>query len=309
MGDVVHAAPLVSELRQHQPEATIDWLVEESFAGIARLHPAVTRVIPVALRRWRKTLTQAQTWREIRALRQTLKVGDYQHVIDCQGLIKSAGLARWARGSGTSICGFDRHSAREPLAACFYDQRVTVPRRLHAIERNRRVGAAALGYEVSGAPRFGLQVAQAQTPSNATAVLLTNASRATKLWPDAHWQVVERALAEQGLGSVLFWGSADEHADTQRRARAMQRATVAERCDLQQLAARLAQARVVVGLDTGLTHLAAALGIPTVGVFCDYDPALVGITGDAPCISLGGAEGGPTPEAVVTAIEQVMNPA
>lgn len=305
MGDVVHAAPLISDIHQHLPQAQIDWLVEEGFAAIPRLHPALRQIIPVAVRRWRKALLQRSTWRQMRTVRTQLAQAHYDHVIDCQGLLKSAWLSRWARSAHTVVTGPDRASAREALASNFYDRKVAVPRSLHAIERNRRIGAAALGYTLEGAPRFGLQV---QTEGKRSlAVLLTNASRPTKLWPDAHWLAVEQALAAQGMDSVLFWGSSTEGADTQRRAQHMQRATVAARCSLQEIAAVLAQARVVIGLDTGLTHLAAALGTPTVGLFCDYDPALVGITGDAPCESLGGVSGGPVPEQVIAAVDRVLS--
>jgi heptosyltransferase-1 len=137
-------------------------------------------------------------------------------------------------------------------------------------------------------------------------VLLTNASRATKLWPDAHWQAVQRVLEKRGFATVLFWGSDVEEADTRRRAAGMRGAAVAPRCTLNEVAAALSRARVIVGLDTGLTHLAAALGAPTVGIFCDYDPALVGVTGDARCESLGGAGGGPGADQVCAAIGRVL---
>lgn len=314
MGDVVHAAPLASDLHAQVPDAVIDWVVEESFAAIPALHPAVAAVIPIALRRWRKTALQPATWREIRAVRERLRAAEYDQVIDCQGLLKSAWVSRWARGSRTAASGPDRNSAREPLAAWFYDKPVAVARTLHAIERNRRIGAAALGYAIQGAPRFGLQAPPLAIPEIAplfgsapVAVLLTNASRATKLWPDEHWRKVQHALQARGLATLLFWGSDAEETDTRRRAAQMQGATVAPRCTLHQVAAALSSARAVVGLDTGLTHLAAALGAPTVGIFCDYDPKLVGITGDARCESLGGAQGGPTPDKVMAAIGRVLD--
>lgn len=316
MGDVVHAAPLASDLHSQAPDAVIDWVVEEAFAAIPRLHPAIADVIPIALRRWRESALSRATWHEIRALRERLRAADYDHVIDCQGLLKSAWVARWARGSRTVVSGPDRNCAREPIAARFYDRGVAVARTLHAIERNRRIGAAALGYAIDTAPRFCLQ-APAQVSvrlaellaSGPVAVLLTNASRASKLWPDTHWQAVEQALAARGLRSVLFWGSGAEEVDTRRRAGGMRDAAVAERAPLHHVAAVLTQARVVIGLDTGLTHLAAALGVPTVGIFCDYDPKLVGITGDARCESLGGVGGGPTSDQVIAAVGRVLGEA
>lgn len=311
LGDVVHALPLVSDVAAARPGAAIDWVVEEGFAALPALHPAVTRVLPVALRRWRRAPLAAATWREVRQARRSLRERPYDAIVDCQGLLKSAWLARWARGPRV---GPDAASAREPLAARLYDRRVHVDRALHAIERNRRLGAAALGYAPAGRPRFGLRLTPpAGTAAELTAapfaVLLTNASRPTKLWPAERWRAVEAALAERGLTSLLFWGTPQEEGAVRERAAGMRRARIAPRLSLAEIAPVLAAARIVVGLDTGLTHLAAAVGAPTVGLFCDYDPALVGITGDAPCASLGGADGGPDAAQTLAAVERVLQAA
>jgi heptosyltransferase-1 len=309
MGDIVHALPLVSDLAQRLPDARIEWVAEEGFSAIARLHPAVSRVVPVAVRRWRRRLLLPSTWLEISEARQKLNEVPYDRVIDCQGLLKSAWIARWARGPRT---GPDRGSAREKLAAWFYDHPVAVPRHLHAIERNRRYGAAAFGYTLDAPPRFGLRVPKVPPGlvpvDRPYAVLLTNASRPSKLWPDERWREVEAWLAQQGLRALLLWGSAVEKEATRARAASMREARVLPRVPLDVAAAVLAGARVVVGLDTGLSHLAAAVGVPTVGIYCDYDPALVGLVGDAPCESLGGVDQQPKSSAVIEAIGRVMRP-
>lgn len=327
MGDVVHALPLVSDIAVNVPGATIDWVVEEGFAAIPALHPAVTRVVPIALRRWRRRLFAASTWSEFGAARRALQEHTYHRIVDCQGLLKSAWIARWATGP---LAGPDAQSAREPIAARFYDMKFPVDRRAHAIARNRALGAAAFGYEARGEPRFGLRVAGqdsvAGTGAVATsgeplpaeaqalttvpfAVLLTNASRATKLWPDDRWVEVAAALHTRGLRSVLFWGSADEAARSQARAARMPDAVLAPRLSLAAIAAVMTRAQVVVGLDTGLTHLAAAAGAPTVGIYCDYDPSLVGITGESASLtaSLGGVDHAPAAREVIDAALRVMD--
>ena len=88
MGDIVHALPLVSDLAAHVPGARIEWVLEEGFAPIARLHPAVERVHTVALRRWRKQPFAAATWSELRDARAELRARHYDRIIDCQGLAK-----------------------------------------------------------------------------------------------------------------------------------------------------------------------------------------------------------------------------
>ena len=285
LGDVVHHCPAVSDAARELAGAQIDWVLEEAFAGVARLHRAVGRVIPVALRRWRRAPWRASVWKEIARFRRELRSQSYDAIIDTQGLLKSALLS--SLGLGTKH-GMDRASAREPLAARFYDVAHAVPRALHAVERNRRLAAAALGYATSNGCDYGLK-AQAAGERGAYAVLLTMTSRADKLWPEERWMELGRALA---LPAVLPWGSAAERERAERVARGIGQAVVPPRMAIDALAELLSNARGVVGLDTGLTHLAAALGVPTVGVFCGSDPALTGLYG-APRASNVGAAGKP----------------
>ena len=310
MGDVVHALPAISDLARRFPGTRIDWLVEQAFAEIPGAHGRVTKVIPMALRRWRHQLHLPSTWREIAALRRELREAAYDRVLDCQGLLKSAWAARWARAPVAGPCS---RSARERMASWLYDMKIAVDPTLHAIDRNRLLAARAFGYEVEGAVDFGLKLPPVATsslsawiPDRSFALLLTNASRATKLWPDEKWREVEAWLADQGLRSVLVWGSESERIDCLRRASAMRLAQVAPSAGLMTLAAISARARVVIGLDTGLTHWAAAVGAPTVGLFCDYDPARVGLRGDALRVNLGGDGEPPSAEDVIDAARHVL---
>src|SRR5574341_432531 len=269
LGDVVHNCPAVSDAARALPGAQIDWIVEEPFAGIARMHRAVRRVIPVAMRRWRSTAWKPSVWSEIAAWRRALHGERYDTVIDTQSLVKSAVLC--AVASGTKH-GMDRASAREPLAARFYDVRHAVPRQLHAVERNRRLAAKALGYVAHGPVDYGLRAPAPE--KSGRVVLLAMTSREDKLWPEARWIELARALRRP---MVLPWGSEPEKARATRIAAAVDRAHVAERMALEELARLFASAERVIGLDTGLTHLAAALGVPTVGIYCGSDPALTGL--------------------------------
>lgn len=283
LGDVVHHCPAVSDAARARPDARIDWVVEEPFAGIAAMHPAVRRVIPVAVRRWRRALWDPAVWSEIREFREALRGERYDTVIDTQSLVKSALVARLAAGTRH---GMDRASAREALAARFYDVTHAVPRGLHAVERNRRLTASALGYDVSASLDYGLRGGGAGLPGldGAYAVLLTMTSRPDKLWPEARWVELGRALA---MPVVLPWGSEEERARAGRIGRAIGQAIVPERMTLPQLGGVFARAQAVVGLDTGLTHVAAALGAPTVGVYCGSDPALTGLYGAARAKNVG----------------------
>ncbi len=289
MGDVVHALPALSDMRRERPGVEVDWLVEAPFAAIPQLHPGVRRVLPMAWRKWRRQLFERATWRAIGALRDELRREPYDLVLDLQGLLKSA---LWARQANGMLAGYDRHSIREPAAAWFYARTAAVPRELHAVERCRRLAAAHLGYAVpSAAPDFGLRApAPTWKAPEHYAVLIPNASRPEKLWPERSWVAVGRRLRDAGLQPVVLWGSDAEQTLAER---------IAAGCDgevppflkVGEMAALLAGARQVVGLDTGFSHLAAALGRPTIGIYCDHDPGLAGITGPgtaAKVASLGG---------------------
>jgi len=281
LGDVVHNCPAVSDAARALPTARIDWVVEEPFAAIARMHRSVRRVIPVAVRRWRGSLWNAQVWREIGAWRRSLAAERYDAVIDTQSLFKSALIARAACGRRH---GLDRPSAREWLAASFYDVRHAVPREMHAVERNRQLAALALGFSLCGPPEYGLHLPRAG--KSGYVVFLTMTSRADKLWAEQRWIELGRAMRAP---AILPWGSEEERLRAQRIAAAIG-GTVLERKSLEDLAKLFVAARAVIGVDTGLTHLAAALGASTVGIYCASDPARTGIYG-APRAHNVGARG------------------
>jgi heptosyltransferase-1 len=291
LGDVVHNCPAVSDAARALPGAAIDWVVEAPFAGIAAMHPAVRRVIPVAVRRWRAGLWKPAVWSELARWRRGLRAERYDAVIDTQSLVKSALISRAALGTRH---GMDRASARESLAASFYDVRHAVPRSLHAVERNRLLTASVFRYPLNHPPDYGLRIPGAER--SGYVVLLTMTSRADKLWPEERWIELARGLRAP---TILPWGSEAERERAQRIAGAIG-GTVPPRRTLDELARLFAAARAVVGLDTGLTHLAAALGAPTVGIYCGSDPALTGIYGAPRAKNLGAAGRPPEVDAVLS---------
>jgi len=302
LGDVIHNLPVASDIRRALPHAEIDWVVEEGFAEIPRLHPAVGRIIPVAMRRWRMALLAAATWREIGAYRRLASADSYDAVIDTQGLVKSALLASQTQGAKL---GYAADSAREPIAARFYDRRFSIPKSLHAVERNRQLAAAALGYALDDLPLdYGIAAAPLQAgwlPQGEYAVLLTATSRADKEWPEEYWRGLGTALIATGLRCVLPGGSATERARAARLAQSLGRAVAAPALNLTDLAGLLAGASIVIGVDTGLVHLAAAIGRPTLALYCASDPALTGVLADTPHANLG-ARGSPPSAAEAVAV-------
>jgi heptosyltransferase-1 len=280
LGDVVHNCPAVSDAARALPGAEIDWVVEEPFAQVAKMHASVRRVITVAVRRWRSALWNPAVWSEIGDVRRAIATERYDAVIDTQSLLKSALIASWAHGPRH---GLDSASAREPFASRFYDQRHAVTRELHAVERNRRLAAAALGYAVPATLDYGLRAAPAASGGDAW-VFLTMTSRDDKLWPEERWIEFGRAI---GGRVVLPWGSEVERSRAERIARALPDAHVPPRMQLGELASLFAASRGVIGVDTGLTHLAAAVGARTVGIYCGSDPTLTGIHGAPRATNIG----------------------
>ena len=304
LGDVIHNLPVVSDLRRSFPDATIDWCVEESFADIPRLHPEVERVIPVALRRWRKAAGRLATWREIGALRQQLGGTSYDAIIDTQGLIKSALIARQARGRRH---GYAAEVAREPLAARFYDETFVIPRNVHAVERNRWLAAAALDYPVDLPLDFGIAAPALDLPwliGERHAVLLTATSRDDKLWDEANWMLTAQALINRGLTPVLPSGNALERERAERIAAAAPGCVVAPKLDLRELAALIGRAQLAIGVDTGLAHLATALRVPTIAIYVATDPALTGVYGSGFLRNLGRPGEPPSVPEVLLAADQ-----
>jgi len=305
LGDVIHNCPAVSDAARSIPGAQIDWVVEEPFAELAALHANVRRVIPVALRRWRAALWNPAVWSEMAAFRRSLAEERYDIVLDTQGLLKSAVLSSLANGTRH---GMDRASAREPLAASFYDVRHSVPKSRHAVERNRQLAAAALGYAPMMGCEYGLR-AQGKMPFELEApyaILLTMSSRADKLWPEERWSELARALAERGIRPVLPWGSVAEKARCERLTGRISGALVPQRLRLAELARLMRGARCVAGVDTGLTHLAAALGAAAVGIYCASDPELTGLYGSVRARNLGGRGSPPATARVLASLEELM---
>ena len=284
LGDVIHQMPALTEARKRRPDARFAWAVEEAFAPLVRLHPAVSEVMPVAWRRWRKSLLHGATLREIGTNLSALRARRYDTVIDTQGLLRSAMIARAARGPRH---GYDSRSIREPLASLFYDERHRVSRDLHAVERNRRLIGSVLGYTPEGAPDYGLDCTRLRDTGQRTAVLLHATARPEKEWPEANWISLARSFAKRGLTPLLLWGSDNERARAQRIASQVPEARVPKRAPLDQVARLIAGAELVVGVDTGLLHLAAALGVPLVAIFSGSKPQLTAPVGSGPMRVLG----------------------
>lgn len=295
LGDVFHTLPALEDARRLRPDIEFHWLVEEAFAAIPGWHPAVTKVIPVAWRRWRNQLFSAEHRQELRAFIQQLREQQYDAVIDAQGLIKSALFTRLARGPRY---GLNKHSCREPLAAMAYQHKLAIARGQHAIPRVRRLFAAVLGYQLPAQLSYGIDRQRWQRPNidGDYWLFLHGTTWVTKLWPEQHWRELAEKVVASGRQVVLPWGSEEEHQRAQRLASGLAGVQVLPKLGLDSLNAYLAHAQAIVGVDTGLSHVAAALSVPAVAIYGATDAKLTGVLGPevevmsstrqcAPCLS------------------------
>jgi heptosyltransferase-1 len=307
LGDVIHNLPVVNDMLTQFPDVQIDWVVEESFADIPRLHPKIHQVFAVAFRRWRKQLFSKSTWAEIAKFREDIKHNEYDAVIDTQGLLKSGLLAAWAHGTKH---GYGSSSAREPISSWFYDNKYDISYQQHAVVRNRTLAAMSLGYAPpTNAPDYGISANMSYKPINIDLqadyiIALYGTSRDSKLWPLASWVALGKGLRDKNLNLVLPWASAAEELRANEIANQLSNATVLPKLSIGQLASVIGGAQAAVGVDTGLSHLAAALNIPTIAIYTDTNPALTGVMAgkQATAINLGGIGKMPSVDEVTSAL-------
>ena len=278
MGDVLHTLPALTDAQQAIPGIQFDWVVEEGFAQIPSWHAAVDGVIPVAIRRWRKAWFSAPIKAERKAFRDAVRLQQYDAIIDAQGLVKSAALVtRLARGVKH---GMDWSTAREPLASLFYNRKHHIAKQQHAVERTRELFAKSLGY---AKPQSQGDYAIAQhfrndrkADAGQYAVFLHATTRDDKHWPEANWRELIGLLNNTGIRIKLPWGAPHEEERAKRLAEGFPYVDVLPRMSLEEVARILAGAKFVVSVDTGLSHLTAALDRPNITLYGPTDPGLIG---------------------------------
>lgn len=273
LGDVVQTLPVVHDIQAHFPAATVDWVVEEAFAPLLRHAPTITRVLPVGQRRWRKRRWSAGVRRERREFLQLLRQESYDAVLDLQGLLKSALVARQARlapggftasfGNASELCGY------EWPVRFLVDRALPMPRRIHAVARTRWLAASALGYPTSVVEQPPVYPwARDARPGAAQVVFAHGTTRADNEWPEAHWRALGERFAAAGFEILLPQAGAREGEFAQRVAAAIGGAAqVLPPMNLAQLLARMAGTSGLVGVDSGIAHMGVALGLPLVTIF------------------------------------------
>ncbi|MEB0136743.1 lipopolysaccharide heptosyltransferase I [Actimicrobium sp. CCC2.4] len=278
LGDVVHNMPIVADILRHVPDARIDWVVEEGYTALVRLNPGVHRVIPFALRRWRKSLASAATRAEMGAFRRSLREVEYDFVFDTQGLLKTAAVMRLAllapAGQRVGLANATEGSGYEAISRIFHTFSVPVGVRTHAVERGRVVVATALGYALDTPADFNLSAPPAGPrpdwlPMQPYAVFFHATARAAKQWQVAHWITIAADLAARGIPVLLPWGSPSEKIAAGQLAAQMPNAQVLPKLSMMDAVLLAHDAALAIGVDTGLTHIAAAFNRPTIELYID----------------------------------------
>ena len=284
LGDVVHALPVVQDIHAAFPDAQIDWVVEKSFAPLLAHCPGLHRVIPCELRRWRKSPLSVATRQAWGAFRAVLQQDAYDAVIDLQGLSKSALVARLAQmapgGKRYALANQTEGSGYEAPTRWVADVAIHIEPHTHAVQRSRVLAARALGYTLKSKPNFGLKVPQAQSLPTHNApekvariiVFVHGTSRADKEWPLLHWIELGRRFTYAGMQLALAHGNAKELATSQAIADALNKSHAANAVvwpllALDALTQELAQCEGVIGVDSGVSHIAVALDLPHVQLY------------------------------------------
>jgi len=317
LGDVVHNMPMVADIRRHYPQANIDWVVEEAYVDLVRLNPAVRKVIPIVLRRWRRNLLSSAVRAEMRDFRRALQHEAYDAVFDTQGLFKTGMVMCMARlaagGRRVGLANATEGSGYEAISRIFHTASVPVGLHTHAVQRARMVAAAALGYAPDGPPDFNLRAPEtspatlpAWLPSVPYAVFFHGTARAAKGWSSENWIPVGQQLAARGLPILLPWGSDAERHGAEQLAARLSNARVLPRLPLMDAVLLAQRAALVIGVDSGLTHVAAAYKRPTIELYCDSPRWKTQGDWSPDIINLGDSGAPPDPAQVCKAVDTLL---
>lgn len=312
LGDVLHNLPMVADILRHHPDANIDWVVEEGYVSLVRLNPHVRKIIPFALRRWRKKIGDKATRAEIKAFFATLREERYDYVFDTQGLLKTGiimGAARTvAGGQKVGLANGSEGSGYEGISRIFHTKSIPLDPRTHAVARGRLVAGAALGYPVDVAPDFGLPGPNTANrpqwmPPDDYAVFFHGTARDAKKWPSANWIETANALAPMPV--LLAWGSPNEKREAEAIAAGAPNAVVLPKLSMDEAISLARNAALAIGVDTGLTHIAAAFVRPTIELYCDSPKWKTEGNWSQRIINLGDLGAPPSVPEVLAAVERL----
>jgi len=343
LGDVLHNLPVIWDLRKQYPSAQIDWVVEEGYVSLleplktTQDYKGIDRVIPLGFRRWKKSLKKGEFVRSIQefiTFKTELQQTSYDLIIETQGLIKSAFVTYLANKSPNAriigLANQTEYSGYEPLARNFYTESIQVPFRCHAVDRSRWLAAAACDQappdRAQAPPQFypSYYLQQLTDLSNLSALpnlskdklgfdmtqpyvlCFHSTARDAKRWANDHWVAIGKDLASRGIQIVLPWGNEDEKAISAQLAKQIPHAIVPGSFSIETAFHLVANATLTIGVDTGLTHLAAIFNRPTIEIYCDSPRWKTEAYWSEKIINLGDTQAPPSVVEVLEAIQKLM---
>ena len=281
MGDVLHTLPALTDANNIIKNIKFDWIVEDAFSEIPYWHPAVNTITKIRMREWKKHPIKVATSGKLKGFISNLRAVKYDHIIDAQGLLKSGLIGCLCRGRKH---GFDYQSAREGLASITYNKKYSINPSQHAITRTRQLFAKALNYSLpTSAPDANIQLQRLKAPDIALEknyiLLLPNTTWSSKHWPETYWNDLVQYLGTLNYHIYIPWNSENEKQRALRISHYNENISVLPHSSLSQLATIILGATLVIAVDTGLGHLAAALNVPSLSLYGPTDPKQTGTVG------------------------------
>jgi len=265
MGDIVHAMVALQYIKKGNPNIKIDWIVEQGFAQVLEHNPHIDKVLPVNLKAIKTD--KLTFFREIKKIK-TYAKNNYDLVIDAQGLIKSSITAKLL---GKKIAGFSKESIREGVASYFYNHKVEIAYEANAIERNVKVLSEPLKMEITKEDILSKEPflyfnKDKKLPIDISnyIVFVVGASVENKIYPKEKFAEIAKRLNEK---TVVIWANEYEKGVAEYLAEKLPNIIVSPKLNLNELKQLIANSRLVIGGDTGPTHMAWGLNIPSVTIF------------------------------------------
>ena len=281
MGDLMHALPAFTEANSHIGDISFDWVVDTNFASVPSWHPLVNKIITTDHRNWKKHLFSKNSRKSLREVINQINESDYDLVVDMQNNLKSAFISYLCRHD---VVGMDSKSAREYPAHLAYSKKINVDKKLHAIERQKKLLGDALGYKYKrkhidyGASFKNFIEPDIKLP-NKYIVLVQNASWVTKQWSIENWQQLIQYLEEKSINMLLPSGNLEELERAKQICSVSEKAQAVDLMSLDEIAYIVKNADFCICSDTGLAHLSALTGTPSITLYGPTQTDLIGTVG------------------------------
>ena len=281
MGDLMHALPAVSEAKEQIDDISFDWVVDTNFASVPSWHPSVDEIIETDHRNWKKQFFSYTSRKSIKKVINKINESNYDLVVDMQNNLKSAFISYVIKHD---VIGMDAKSVREFPAHLAYSKKVFVDKSVHAIERQKILLGKSLNYDYKRSKvDYGVNYDLFEKPKinlpHNYYVLVQNASWLTKQWSVENWQNLIKYLEERDINMLLPSGSLEEYKRAKQISAISHKAKALDLMPLNEIAYVIKNADFCIASDTGLAHLSALSGTPSITLYGPTKTSLIGTNG------------------------------